>query len=226
MNQAALVSDGQAARRFASHAKQFGRIQAAGAEEALFQRFALEQLHGDERHAAIFADLINGHDVVVFESGGGLGLLVEAPAVGGTGGQRRQHRLERRRTLEPNILRLENHAHAAVAENLDNAIPAQPADLVRCFRRRQKVIQFGIDRFRNRRGTGRRRIAARRFLESRGQRPFVEGGAIDRPSVIPAARFVVGTVSRAALGIGTSRTWPQTLQRHFLPAQVAARARR
>src|SRR5262245_55074630 len=42
------------------------------------KRRALEQLHGQERYAAIFADLVNGHDVIAPELGGRPGFPQEA----------------------------------------------------------------------------------------------------------------------------------------------------
>ena len=63
--------------------------------EPVVERLALEELHGQERDAAILADLVDGDDVIVLDWRGRL-----RPRAGSarrptaSGGQRRQHRLE------------------------------------------------------------------------------------------------------------------------------------
>ena len=46
--------------------------------------------------------------------------------------------------LELGVLGLEDDAHAAGAEHLQDAIAAQPADLVRLLRRGQEIVQLPL----------------------------------------------------------------------------------
>ena len=69
-----------------------------------------------------------------------LGLAQEALAGGLAGGQARQHGLDGQLAFELRVLGLEDHAHAAGAEHLEDAKAAQPADLVGPFRRGQEIV--------------------------------------------------------------------------------------
>jgi hypothetical protein len=50
------------------------------APEHLIERLAFEQLHGDEKRAAVFADLVDLADVRMVDACGRLGLTPEPPA--------------------------------------------------------------------------------------------------------------------------------------------------
>ena len=99
--------------------------------EVILQRHALEQLHGQERHAAVLADLVDGDDVVVLDLGGGAGLAQEAFAGDLALGHLRQHGLEGDGALQLRVLGQEDHPHAALAQQLQDAVGTEPADLVR-----------------------------------------------------------------------------------------------
>ena len=59
-----------------------GSGSSAFAAEALVERLALEELHGQEGHAAVLAHLVDGDDVVVLDGRRRLRLAQEALAGG------------------------------------------------------------------------------------------------------------------------------------------------
>ena len=90
--------------------------------DAVLQRRALQQFHGDERRSAVFVDVVNRADIGMIQRRSGLRLAPEAF-------QRRlvlHHfaRQEFQRHLPPQlgILRAINHAHSAAANFLDDAV--------------------------------------------------------------------------------------------------------
>jgi hypothetical protein len=85
--------------------------------QPVVQVFPFEQGHGEERHAALFADVVDRNDVIVFNASGGLGLAEEAAAQVGVVGHGRQHGLHGQAALVLRILGQEDHAHAAGAED-------------------------------------------------------------------------------------------------------------
>ena len=85
------------------------------ATEALRQRLALEELHGDEQLAAFLADFIDLTDVRMIDARGRSRFPPEPPASCVVVCQRR-HGLERDGPLEPLVPRRVHHAHAAFAE--------------------------------------------------------------------------------------------------------------
>ena len=62
--------------------------------EPYIERFALEELHRHEGHAALFFDLVDADDVIVLDLGHRLGFAQEAFAGAGAGGEGRQHGLD------------------------------------------------------------------------------------------------------------------------------------
>ena len=112
------------------------RSRRRSAPEPVVERLAVEELHGQERDAVVLADLVDGDDVVVLEGGGGAGLAQEARR-GRPRGRPRSGRMTFSATgrLELRVLGLEDDAHAALAEQLEDPVLAQPADLVGALRR-------------------------------------------------------------------------------------------
>ncbi len=82
--------------------------------QSLVQRFAVEQLHGDEQVALVLADLVDLADVGVVHAGGGAGLAPEA-APRRVVVAARDH-LQRDRPFEPLVARRIDDAHAALAQ--------------------------------------------------------------------------------------------------------------
>jgi hypothetical protein len=138
------VGRGQAVGDFPADAQHLGQRQpAAGPLQPLFERLAAEQLHGQERHAAVLADLIDGDDVLVLDGRGQPGLAQEAAVELGVGRQGRPHDLQGHRAAEVGVLGLEDDAHGADPQDLQDAVGTQAAQLVWLLRRRQEGVVRG-----------------------------------------------------------------------------------
>ena len=126
---------GQSQCDLPAHARRLGGRRIASLFQPFVQRQALEKLHRQENDLAFFADVMDGDDVIAFELGGGAGLAQKAFAVGGVLGHFRAHDLQGDGTLQMHILGVVDHAHAAGAQHLEDAITAEPADLIGSLRR-------------------------------------------------------------------------------------------
>ena len=80
-------------------------------------------------------------------------------------GQVRQHGLDRDLAAKRGVLAEKDHAHAAVAEHLEDAIITEPAQLFLRLRRRQEVGQAAV-----RHGVRRREISGASGSAERGRR--------------------------------------------------------
>src|SRR5262245_54706768 len=67
VDQAALVRRRQPLGDFAADAQQLRPTQNGFTLESLVKRFALEELHRQEGNTPVLADLVNRHDVFVFD---------------------------------------------------------------------------------------------------------------------------------------------------------------
>ncbi len=72
------------------------------------------------------------------------GFAQEAFPHAGFAGDFRQHRLQRHGAAQARVLGLEDDAHAAATEHLEDAIPAQPAQLADGLRRGQEGNHVGF----------------------------------------------------------------------------------
>ncbi len=90
--------------------------------DAMLQRLPLEQLHGDERPALEFADVINRANIRMIQSRSSPRLAAES-----LDGLRVLRNIVRKEfqsyiAAEPRILGLVNHAHPAAAKLLDDVV--------------------------------------------------------------------------------------------------------
>jgi len=83
---------------------------------------AVEELHGDEGAAVFFADVVDGADIGVVESGGGFGFAAEALEGLAVGGEFFGEKFEGDEAIEAGVLRFVNHTHTATAEAFENAV--------------------------------------------------------------------------------------------------------
>ena len=83
--------------------------------QALGQRLALQELHGDEQLAAVLADFVDLADVRMIDARRGPGFAPEALARRLVVGQRR-HRLQGDGALQPLVARRVDDAHPAFAQ--------------------------------------------------------------------------------------------------------------
>ena len=90
--------------------------------DQVLQSVTVEVLHGDERLAVLFANVVDGADVGMVEGGRGLGLTPETlqslAVLGHVFGQE----LESHKAMQPGVLGLVDDTHPAAAQLLDDAI--------------------------------------------------------------------------------------------------------
>ena len=97
--------------------------------ELVLQRDAVDELHHEVRRLRVLLDGVDGDDVLIVDGGGGPGLADEAlagRAVGGVG--RRQH-LDGDDAVQLLVERLEHDAEAALADDLEHLVMAEPAEV-------------------------------------------------------------------------------------------------
>ena len=99
------------------------RVWQPGADD-LVQILPLDQLHGNERHPAFFAHVVNGDDVRMPELACRLGFAVEALHQVLVVAQHFRHGLNGDRPAQERILGFVNHTHGSLAEFPDDLILA------------------------------------------------------------------------------------------------------
>ncbi len=95
--------------------------------DAVLERLAFQELHGDEALALVFADFIDGADVGMVERRGGARLALEARQRLLVAGDIFGQELERHHAAELGVLGLVDHAHAPAAQLAQNAIVGKRA---------------------------------------------------------------------------------------------------
>ena len=105
----------------------------------VLQRFAGDVLHDQVGQAVRLVDAVDGDDVVVADGGGGLRLAGEAPPGDGAAGHGGGQHLDRHQAVQRRIERLEDDAHAALADHLLHLVVAQHAQDARPVGRAQEV---------------------------------------------------------------------------------------
>jgi hypothetical protein len=86
---------------------------------------AVDQLHREVEPPLVLADLVNGHDVGVIELGRVLGLGAEARDLLGRRQVAGENHLQRDHAVEPDVPRLEHHAHSSAGDLLDQLVIAE-----------------------------------------------------------------------------------------------------
>ncbi len=84
--------------------------------DEVFEGLAVEEFHGDEGAAFVFADVVDGADVWVVQSGGGLGFALEAGEGLRVGGDIFGEEFEGDETAEAGVFGFVDDAHAAAAD--------------------------------------------------------------------------------------------------------------
>jgi hypothetical protein len=82
----------------------------------VFQRHAFEKFHGDEGVAFLFANVMDGADVGMIESRGGLSFTLEAGEGVRIPSNIRREEFQGDEAVEANVFRFVNYAHTATAE--------------------------------------------------------------------------------------------------------------
>ena len=83
---------------------------------------AVQQFHGDEGLALLLADVVDGADIGMVQSGGRPGLALEAVQGLRVLGNIFRQELQSDKAVQPGVFGLVNHAHAAATELLDDAV--------------------------------------------------------------------------------------------------------
>jgi len=143
VNQPLVVGGCQRGGHLAGDAHGFKRRERFLALQVFVERLPPQQWHGDERHAAFLAHLVDGHDALVLHGGHGPSLAQETFLGPGVAGQRRLHHLQGHRTLQLKVFGQKHHAHAARANHPQHPVAAQPAHLAGLLRRDQQVELLG-----------------------------------------------------------------------------------
>ena len=122
MNDAGPVGRVERVRDVGGHGEEVGDRQCACAQP-IFQRLAVEPLHGDERRPCVLADFIDGADVRMIECRGGPRFATEPFDRGNVGRHHRGQKLQRDLASKRQILREIHLAHPADAEQrLDSVV--------------------------------------------------------------------------------------------------------
>ncbi len=101
----------------------------------MFQRHAVEKLHGDEHIAMLIVNFIDGTNVRVVQCGGGLGFALEPAERLRVFGYVVRQEFERDKAIEFDVLSLVHHAHATAAKLVHDTImrDVSPDRGVTCF---------------------------------------------------------------------------------------------
>src|ERR1700730_6015481 len=90
--------------------------------DAVLERFAVHELHGDEVLAVLLTDVVDGANVGMIERGSSLGLAAEAFQRGrGLRGFPRK-KFESDKAAKPRVFGLVNDAHTATTELFEDAV--------------------------------------------------------------------------------------------------------
>src|ERR1700733_3288616 len=90
--------------------------------DQMLQSYAIEEFHGDEGAALVFANIVNGADVGMVESGGSLRLSLKSGEGLGIARYLLRKELQGNKTSQACVFRFVNHAHPAPAEFFDHAV--------------------------------------------------------------------------------------------------------
>ena len=90
--------------------------------DQVLQRHAIQILHGDESLAVLLANFVNGADVGMVQRGSRLRLALKAAERRGILGHFIGQKLQCDKPPQPRVFGLVDHAHAAAAQLLQNAV--------------------------------------------------------------------------------------------------------
>ncbi len=185
VDQAARVGGGQAEGDLTADARRLADRRAVAGAQPLLQAAPAQQLHRQEWHAAVFADLVDGDDVIVLDLRRRPRLAQEALAGRRLLRLRRQHHLQGNAAVQGGILSEEDHAHAALAHELQHAIRTEPAEAALIVGREEigpivaGTRRGGLDRAQDRRPLARRRRHGGPGGARGPGRRLIHGGLID-----------------------------------------------
>ena len=119
----------------AADAHHFRHLQRRIGRQAIVERHAFEQRHGDQRHTVLLVDLVDRHHVIVLERRCRTCFAQESLTSARATRDLGQHHLERHLTLQSRVFRQKNCVHAAAAQLLQDPIRAESTQFVGRLRR-------------------------------------------------------------------------------------------
>src|SRR5580692_2221664 len=90
--------------------------------DAALQRHAVKKFHGDEGFSVLLANIMNRANVGMVQRGRRLSFALKSGESQRVAGDVFGQELQGDKTMQPNILRFVDHAHAAAAESLNDAV--------------------------------------------------------------------------------------------------------
>ena len=131
--------------------------------EPLGQRHSLQVFHGQERDTVFLPDLVDGDDVVVLDRGGRPSLAREPLRDSRGIRDLRPDDFQGDGSGEKTVFGQEDKAHATFAQEPENAVVGQPAELSGGLRRAEEVDAFVAGRRTARHGRSGRPASRRRI---------------------------------------------------------------
>ena len=187
MNQAVLVCRDQPTADLDAQAQQLGHAGPAAMPQPAIERFAAQEFRREVGNILVYADLMNGNDVIALQRRHHARFTQKALARHRVLRDLRLHDLERHQPLQLGVQRFEDDPHSPLSDNAQHLIVCQPTELIRRPRRRKERISLLL-RFA---WPGRQRVAILRL---------VPGGdfllALESRQHRPAADFRLGIVRR------------------------------
>ena len=99
----------------------YGRVQRPSCNPVL-QRQPIQKFHGDERLPVLLANVVNRTDIGVIQCGGGMGFALKTGECLRVTGNVLRQELEGDEPMQPRVLSLVNHTHAATPQPLQDAV--------------------------------------------------------------------------------------------------------
>ena len=90
--------------------------------DAMFERLAVHELHGDKLLTALLSDVVNGADVRMVERGGGLRFALETLKGLEVARHPFRQELEGDGSMKPGVFCLVDHTHAPATELFQDAV--------------------------------------------------------------------------------------------------------
>jgi hypothetical protein len=191
VDQTALVGRSQAGGGLAADPQHFVNGQRPlRPAQARLQRLAPQQWHRQERHAVLLGGLVDGDDVVVLDGGDRLGLGEEPLQDAGARHQLRLDDLHGDLAFQARVVGLEDHAHAAGAEQRQDVVRPQPAQFAGLVGGTQEAE-------RRQTGAGPGRLAGVARRQRRQRRRLLRPQALQQRDHRPQQLLVGGVVGRA-----------------------------
>src|SRR5262249_39458723 len=123
-----FVRGGETFGRLHADAEGLRHAEGAMPVELVLQRDAVDALHDEIRRLGFFLHLIDAHDVLVFDRGGGAGLADETLSGGAIGRVGRREHLDGHYPVQLLVERLEHRSESAAAEHLHHLVMPDPAE--------------------------------------------------------------------------------------------------